>query len=348
MGARREPWAPGATPTPCGPRHPLPRVGGDQRRPHHPPAPAWPPLPRARAGHVRGRRRAGRRPDAGSRRGTGACPTRSSADGRRLLVHGVDAAPEGARSIELVVGPRHVRRARPGLALRQDVLGEHEVECVDGVAVTSPIRTAVDLASRAGHVEGVIAVDALAHAFGFHPDELLDHPVLRDNPRGRRRLVAVVADADARAESPPETRHASDPARRTHPTAGPAARRPRRRRVFRRARRLRVARSCRTALEYQGDHHRTEKKQWRRDAVRTTELAGCGWLVLPVTAYDLFVDPRGFVHRVRVALAQRRSRARRPLPVITRAKGTRASASGGHFRSADHRQAAPQTARDRP
>jgi len=230
-----------------------------------------------------------------------------------VLVHGVDAAPEGARPIELVVGPRHVRRARPGLALRQDVLGEHEVECVDGVAVTSPIRTAVDLASRAGHVEGVIAVDALAHAFGFHPEELLDHPVLRDNPRGRRRLVAVVADADARAESPPETRmrlilRAAPipqpvPQLVVHDDAGWFV--------------GRVDfgwRELRTALEYQGDHHRTEKKQWRRDAVRTTELAGCGWLVLPVTAHDLFVDPRGFIHRVRVALAQRARELGVPFP----------------------------------
>ncbi|MDD7916272.1 type IV toxin-antitoxin system AbiEi family antitoxin [Actinomycetospora callitridis] len=230
-----------------------------------------------------------------------------------LLVHGVDAAPEGARPVELVVGPRHVRRARAGLLLRQDVLGEREVGCVDGVPVTSPIRTAVDLASRAGHVDGVIAVDALAHAFGFHPDELLDHPVLRDNPRGRRRLVAVVADADARAESPPETRmrlilRAAPipqpvPQLVVHDDAGWFV--------------GRVDfgwRELLTALEYQGDHHRTEKKQWRRDAVRTTELAGCGWLVLPVTAHDLFVDPRGFVHRVRVALARRARELAVPFP----------------------------------
>lgn len=230
-----------------------------------------------------------------------------------LLVHGVDAAPEGARPVELVVGPRHVRRARAGLLLRQDVLGEHEVEHVDGVAATSPIRTAVDLASRAGHVDGVVAVDALAHEFGFHPDELLVHPVLRDNPRGRRRLLDVVADADARAESPPETRmrlilRAAPlpqpvPQLVVHDDAGWFV--------------GRVDfgwRELRTALEYQGDHHRTDKWQWRRDAVRTTALAGCGWLVLPVTAYDLFVDPRGFVRRVRVALAQRARELAVPFP----------------------------------
>lgn len=217
---------------------------------------------------------------------------------------GVDAVPEGA-PIELVVGPRHLRRVRPGRTLRQDVLGEHEMVHVDGVGVTSPVRTALDLASRGDHVEGVVAVDALAHEFGFHPDELLEHPVLRDNPRGRRRLEAVVADADARAESPPETRT------RLLLRGAAGIPEPVPQLVVCDDRGLFVGRvdfgwrELRTALEYQGDHHRADKRQWRRDAVRTTELAAAGWLVLPITAHDLFVDPRGFVHRVRVALARR-------------------------------------------
>jgi hypothetical protein len=222
-----------------------------------------------------------------------------------VLLHGVDAAPERVVPIELVVGPRHLRRVRPGKTLRQDVLGEHEVVHVDGVAVTSPVRTALDLASRADHVEGVIAVDALAHACGFHLDELLDHPVLRDNPRGRRRLVAVVADADARAESPPETRT------RLLLRGAAGIPEPTPQLVVCDDRGRFVGRvdfgwhELRTALEYQGDHHRVDKRQWRRDAVRTTELAAAGWLVLPITAHDLFVDPWGFVSRVRVALARR-------------------------------------------
>ncbi|MEJ2885039.1 type IV toxin-antitoxin system AbiEi family antitoxin [Actinomycetospora aeridis] len=231
-----------------------------------------------------------------------------------VLLHGVDAAPEGDRPIELVVGPRHLRRTHPGKALRQDVLGDDEVELVDGTPVTTPIRTAVDLASRADHVEGVIAVDALAHHFRFRPEELLDHPVLRDNPRGRRRLVAVVADADARAESPPETRT------RLILRAAPG--------IPEATPQLVVLddgggfigrvdfgwRQLRTALEYQGEHHLVDKRQWRRDAVRTTRLAGAGWLILPITAHDLFVDPRGFVRRVRVALARRARELGVPFP----------------------------------
>ena len=231
-----------------------------------------------------------------------------------VLLHGVDATPRRAAPIELVVGPRHVRRASSGKVLRQDVLGDHEVVDVGGIGVTSPVRTALDLASRADHVDGVVALDALAHAFGFHPDELLDHPVPRDNPRGRLRVVAVVGDADARAESPPETRL------RLVLRSAPDIPDPTPQLVVVDDRGALVGRvdfgwrELRTAVEYQGDHHRTEKKQWRRDAVRTAELAGCGWLVIPVTAHDLFVDPCGFLRRLRTALTRRARELGVPFP----------------------------------
>ncbi|MDD7941357.1 hypothetical protein PHK61_23330 [Actinomycetospora lutea] len=99
-----------------------------------------------------------------------------------VLLHGVDAAPGGEVPIELVVGPRHLRRAHSGRILRQDVLGEHEVVHVDGVRVTTPVRTALDLASRVDHVEGVIAVDALARLGEFRPEELVDHPCCATTP----------------------------------------------------------------------------------------------------------------------------------------------------------------------
>lgn len=228
-----------------------------------------------------------------------------------VVVLGVDAAPEGV-DVELVVGRRRIA-PRTGIALRQDVLGEREFLVVDGLRVTAPLRTAFDLARRPDHVESVIAVDALAHHFGFAVKGLLDYPANRDNPRDGRRVEAVVADADARAESPPETRTRLVLRHGGVPEPIPQYR------VFE-ARGREVGRvdfgwpELRTGLEYQGDHHRTDRRQWRRDAVRTTELAAAGWLVLPVTAHDLFVDPAGLVRRVRAALRQRARELGAPFP----------------------------------
>ena len=40
-------------------------------------------------------------------------------------------------------------------------------------------------------------------------------------------------------------------------------------------------------LEYDGDHHRTDKWQWRRDRDKRTRLASAGWVVLVATQLDL-------------------------------------------------------------
>lgn len=40
-------------------------------------------------------------------------------------------------------------------------------------------------------------------------------------------------------------------------------------------------------LEYQGDHHRTDLGQWRRDRTRESELESLGYHVTEVTAADL-------------------------------------------------------------
>lgn len=69
-----------------------------------------------------------------------------------------------------------------------------------GCRVTSPPRTAWDLARRLSLVEAVVAVDALAHGATFAPAELL----VRRGARRCRRVDRIVALADPRAESPME------------------------------------------------------------------------------------------------------------------------------------------------
>ncbi|WP_125981429.1 endonuclease domain-containing protein [Bifidobacterium goeldii] len=44
---------------------------------------------------------------------------------------------------------------------------------------------------------------------------------------------------------------------------------------------------CRVAVEYDGDHHRTDKTQWRRDQEKRERLRSHGWIVIIITADDL-------------------------------------------------------------
>ena len=60
----------------------------------------------------------------------------------------------------------------------------------------------------------------------------------------------------------------------------------------------------RVAVEYDGEHHRVDARQWSRDIERHEALAAAGWAVVRVTKQHLFADAGGVVARVRHALAR--------------------------------------------
>ncbi len=116
---------------------------------------------------------------------------------------GASCGPLGAPAEVIIPGRR---RAPPGLLVREERVPSSERWRTEGVAVTSPVRTALDLACRGSLVEAVVAVDALAHRFGFDPRAVIrcayDHPCRR----GAARLPEVVRLANPLADSPMETR----------------------------------------------------------------------------------------------------------------------------------------------
>ena len=59
------------------------------------------------------------------------------------------------------------------------------------------------------------------------------------------------------------------------------------------------------ALEYDGDTHRTTRKQWRDDIARREVLEDHGWVLVVVTADDLRDRPGVIVRRVERRLRSR-------------------------------------------
>ena len=54
----------------------------------------------------------------------------------------------------------------------------------------------------------------------------------------------------------------------------------------------------RVAFEYEGDDHRTNRRQWVRDQQRRELLEEAGWKVIRVFSLDVFGDPHAFLLRV--------------------------------------------------
>ncbi|CDJ99040.1 conserved hypothetical protein [Microbacterium sp. C448] len=59
------------------------------------------------------------------------------------------------------------------------------------------------------------------------------------------------------------------------------------------------------AIEYEGDHHRTDVATWNRDLAKHDALQAAGWRVIRVSRTMLFAQPTELITRVCAALAQR-------------------------------------------
>jgi very-short-patch-repair endonuclease len=185
-------------------------------------------------------------------------------------------------------------RPRPGLLVRHDELAPDEVTHVAGWAVTSPLRTAYDLARRLPLVEAVVALDALAFGQKIAPADVLLLARRHLGSRGSARLPEAVALANALAESPMETRirlalHFAgiSPPVLQHPV-GPY--------------RLDLAYpELMVAVEYDGRHH-LEADQALSDLHRATYLGRCGWIVLRFRAAVVLGRPRWLAATVRDTL----------------------------------------------
>jgi hypothetical protein len=225
--------------------------------------------------------------------------------GRRGIVAGFSAA--GLYGSEWVDATRPVdiihdnRQALPGLQIWGDRLEGDEFELLDGVAVTTPARTVLDLACWYPSMTAVAAIDALARATDV---KLADAELLAARYRGRRGIgcARVSLDlVDAGAQSPKESWlrlvlvQAGLPRPQTQIPVldefGSA-----------------IAyldmgwEDVKVAVEYDGEQHRSDRSQYNWDIRRLERLHRRGWRVVRVVASD---RPADIVRRVRAARACR-------------------------------------------
>jgi AbiEi antitoxin C-terminal domain len=178
----------------------------------------------------------------------------------------------------------HNRRPPTGIHVWSDAFDTDEVEVIGGMGVTTPARTALDLACRYPLGEAVAAIDALARATHL---KIADVELMAARYRGRRgiRKARMVLDlADPGAESPKETWLRLLVIRNGFPR--PQTQIP----VYDEYGALVAVldmgwEDIKLALDYEGDHHRNPVR-FNKDIRRHDDITELGWMDIRVTSRD--------------------------------------------------------------
>jgi len=176
------------------------------------------------------------------------------------------------------------RRRVEGLTVWAVAIDDDETQMLDGMRVTTPARTAVDLACRYPTDTAVIAIDALARATRLKIADIESaaerHP-LRHGLAAARATIRLV---DPGAESPRETRLRLLIVRAGYPP--PETQLPIHNEYGALVAEADMGwRELKIALQYEGAHHRSPA-QFAKDIWQMRESAAAGWIVIRVTVND--------------------------------------------------------------
>ncbi len=189
-------------------------------------------------------------------------------------------------------------RSPSGIITRNERIEPDEVMHIDGLPVTSPARTALDLGRHQQRLPAVVNLDALARATAFDLGDALAMTTRYAGARGVARARSALAHCDAGAQSPkeswlrlvlmdagfpkPQTQiHVTDGFTDTYLDMG--------------------WEGPKIGLDYEGDHHR-QRTTYVHDIGRYELITGQGWVDLRVVAEH---SPRFIVERTRQAWRQR-------------------------------------------
>ncbi|MCV7088785.1 DUF559 domain-containing protein [Mycobacterium interjectum] len=224
--------------------------------------------------------------------------------GRTATIMGAAAAAlHGSKWIpdDVPVELNHVNTRPPrGVLTRRDGLLEGETQVMDRRTVTTPERTAFDIGRRGAIRSAVVRLDALARATGFKADDVVGIAKRHPHSPGLRRLEVALELVDPGSQSPRESYlrllliDAGLPRPQTQiPVLAEDG--------------IPFAyldmgwEEQLVAVEYDGDQHRTDRRQYVKDIRRQEALERMGWIVVRVVAED---RPANIVHRVRSALEE--------------------------------------------
>jgi hypothetical protein len=223
--------------------------------------------------------------------------------GRRGIIAGrAAAALHGAKWVDdftpiEVIGP--LNHPPPGIIVRRERISGEDVVELAGLLVTNPARTAFDIARHLPRGVAVAHLDALSAATGITAADAAPLIACHKGARGVRQCHVALSLMDGGAQSPKESWlrlvliDAGLPRPLTqikvrHIDGSPLAY-------------LDMGwEGPMVAVEYDGDQHRTDRRQYVKDIRRLQGVEELGWRIIRVVNED---RPDLIVKRVRSALA---------------------------------------------
>ncbi|HVW81455.1 MAG TPA: type IV toxin-antitoxin system AbiEi family antitoxin [Mycobacteriales bacterium] len=215
-------------------------------------------------------------------------------------LHGIDARDRRSGLVWVGCPTGSRLRTRSGCYTREVTVDADDVEDLDGIPVTTPVRTIYDCTRWLSRVEGIVVADALANTGSVTRQSIAayraDHPGIR----WVTRVDLVVAMLEPLSESPMETRLRL--LLIDHGLPRPMAQHVVRDRSGAFVARLDLAYpGARVAIEYDGALHWEQRQadDRRRDAIRAL-----GWKVIVAGASDYFGQPQQLMRAIRAALGR--------------------------------------------
>lgn len=191
-------------------------------------------------------------------------------------------------------------RPQPGLVPRADRIHDDEITRVAGLPVTTRVRTAFDMGRHLKRTEALTRLDALMWNQRYSIGEVAGLADAHPRAHGVKQLRELLPLVDGGASSPRESR-----IRLLLLDAGfprPETQIPVLRGVTPVAWLDMGWSEYEVAVEYDGDHHRKNRRQYVKDIARLRMLKELGWIVIRVIAED---KPQDVIERVESALVSR-------------------------------------------
>ena len=230
-------------------------------------------------------------------------PTAVASHETAARVHGI-ALPEGRRCEHVTVPLEKRRKDRKDLRFHVRSIALGDTCSMEGIPVTSIVRTLADLACLLDRVPAVWAIDDALRERICTRDEIVEVIGTWRGGPGSHAARLRLAEADGMAESPLETaaRLAIADAQLPPPVAQHEVRSPDGQLV---ARLDHAYPGHRVALEYDGRSVHDAPAALYRDRGRQNALIALGWTVLRFVWWDVVDDPGRFTRSVRQLLTER-------------------------------------------